>query len=136
MRCSRVGCGEFAVASFCFDGRAALVWLDPLDPGLGLGAGVLCARHADALTPPRGWHLQDRRTRAPRLWDDRPAAPSTTGRPRHARSARAVEAAPADALPLTDPPFRTSDEESEILDHLLDARTPLLSRAFAAVRDR
>ena len=77
MRCSRVGCGGHAVASFCFDGRAALVWLDPLDPDRGVGAGVLCARHADTLTPPRGWHLQDRRTRTPSLWVDRPTVTDT-----------------------------------------------------------
>jgi uncharacterized protein DUF3499 len=138
MRCSRVGCGGTAVASFCFDGRAALVWLDPLDPDHGVGAGVLCARHADALTPPRGWHLQDRRVPTPRLWDDRPAPPAPTPVPRatvaaaHAHTER--EAAPPRPSPL---PFdeTTPDARPTPVAALLDARTPLLARAFAGVRD-
>jgi hypothetical protein len=135
MRCSRVGCGGTAVASFCFDGRAALVWLDPLDPDHGVGAGVLCARHADALTPPRGWHLQDRRVPTPRLWDDRPPPPA---RAPHARAASTL--AHADAVtdePLPSPlPFdEAPDARPTPLAALLDARTPLLARAFAAVRD-
>ena len=152
MRCSRVGCGGHAVASFCFDGRAALVWLDPLDPERGVGAGVLCARHADTLTPPRGWHLQDRRTRTPSLWVDRPTVTDTPLPPRPTIVApeRNLEpdVVPARVLvPHTDPlPFpaevavsaapaeprylATADPSN--LDELLDARSPLLARAFAA----
>jgi hypothetical protein len=136
MRCSRVGCGGYAVASFCFDGRAALVWLDPLDPERGMGAGVLCARHADALTPPRGWHLQDRRARAPRLWDDRPrpaAPPRPVNSPTHGPAVTRVFPPPTDPLPFDD----STDTESRPIadvDDFLDARTPLLARAFAAAR--
>jgi hypothetical protein len=145
MRCSRVGCGADAVATFCFDGRAALVWLDPLDPARGLGAGVLCARHADALTPPRGWHLQDRRVRAPRLWDDRPSpAPAPTRPPLRvvrADDERPVPPAP-DGLPFSDAPARSAvpdelDEEEPVgreaspdIEEMLAARSPLLVRAF------
>jgi hypothetical protein len=146
MRCSRVGCSGHAVASFCFDGRAALVWLDPLDPERGVGAGVLCARHADTLTPPRGWHLQDRRTRTPRLWVDRPAgtpaAPNTlpvateavlATRDRSGEAAAARVGAPhADPLPFeTEPAPRPVAKPADVAD-LLDARSPLLARAFAA----
>jgi Protein of unknown function (DUF3499) len=136
MRCSRVGCGGNAVASFCFDGRAALVWLDPLDPDHGVGAGVLCARHADALTPPRGWHLQDRRVPTPRLWDDRPPLPEPVRQP---RAVAAVAAAHVDTDVETPPPLPFDETQPEArptpLATLLDARTPLLARAFAAVRD-
>jgi hypothetical protein len=136
MRCSRVGCGGNAVASFCFDGRAALVWLDPLDPDHGVGAGVLCARHADTLTPPRGWHLQDRRVPTPRLWDDRPALPVPAP---HARSEVAASHAgtAADVPPPPPLPFDETPPEPHPtpLAALLEARTPLLARAFAAVRD-
>lgn len=49
------------------------MWLDSspaLDPVL---AGSLCRRHADALTVPRGWRIEDRREAVPRLFrvDDR-----------------------------------------------------------------
>jgi hypothetical protein len=133
MRCSRVGCGGAAVASFCFDGRAALVWLDPLDPDNGVGAGVLCARHADALTPPRGWHLQDRRVPTPRLWDDRPAPPEPARQPRAAIVGVHVEAeSETPPLPFDETP---PDARPTPVAALLDARTPLLARAFAGVRD-
>jgi hypothetical protein len=148
MRCSRVGCSGNAVASFCFDGRAALVWLDPLDPERGVGAGVLCARHADTLTPPRGWHLQDRRTRNPRLWVDRPAAGTSIPAPKeHAVAAPATNgdaiaaraaAPPADPLPFEtatrrdpEPRYPTATEPANV-DDLLDARSPMLARAFAS----
>jgi hypothetical protein len=141
MRCSRIGCGAVAVATFCFDSRATLVWIDALDPDRGTGAGVLCVQHADALTPPRGWHLQDRRTGRPRLWEDRPAVPSGARRASSTGQATAAETDPpespapgveAEPLPFDDsPPPRRGD-----LDDLLEARTPLLARAFAGVRPR
>jgi hypothetical protein len=126
---------------FCFDGRAALVWLDPLEPDHGTGAGVLCARHADALTPPRGWHLQDRRVPMPRLWDERPALPSRPGADANGAARRraplreqhaAGDAADVEPLPFDSPP---TSVPATPLAELLDARSPLLARAFAAARD-
>ena len=80
--CSRVDCSEPAVAVFGFDAIAALVWIDPYE-GRAKGAGMLCAHHADTITPLRGWTLVDRRTPAPRLWAERPRAaperPSASG---------------------------------------------------------
>src|SRR5262249_1724701 len=125
---------------FCFDGRAALVWLDPLDPARGTGAGVLCAHHADTLTPPRGWHLQDRRVASPRLWDDRPHPAPAPPRPRPQRAGRPALAGAvalhaneprADTLPLEREPLPSPTPVAE----LLDARTPLLARAFGSVRE-
>lgn len=49
------------------DHDALLVWVDAnpsVDPAR---AGSLCRRHADALTAPRGWTLDDRRDPVPRL---------------------------------------------------------------------
>jgi hypothetical protein len=140
MRCSRIGCGAVAVATFCFDARATLVWVDALDPDRGTGAGVLCVDHADALTPPRGWYLQDRRTGRPRLWEERPAVARDTRRPRSPLRTAAGTDPPeppapgreAEPLPFDDaPPPRSAD-----LDHLLEARSPLLARAFAGARRR
>ena len=128
------------------------MWLDPLEPDRGVGAGVLCARHADTLTPPRGWHLQDRRTRTPSLWVDRPTVTDTPLPPRPTVVAPPripePDVAPARVLaPPTDPlPFPTEIAASAApaeprhlatadpsnLDELLDARSPLLARAFAA----
>jgi hypothetical protein len=133
--CSRVGCGDPAVAVLGFDAAAALVWLDPFD-GKTKGAGRLCAAHADSLTPLRGWNLVDRRVRAPRLWAERP--PVVTPAP---SAPRRVRRQPLHHAEGTEPlPFgAVADSPSEPalgseLDQLLDARTPLLARAFQPSR--
>ena len=84
-QCARPGCSLAASATFTFDAAEQTVWLDvPVDDGAR--AGELCERHVQALTPPQGWRLDDRRGK---------------------REAAAHE-----------------------LAHTLDARSPLLSRAF------
>jgi hypothetical protein len=124
-----------------FDAHATLVWLDPDTDEPGATA-LLCARHAESLVPPRGWNVQDRRTNAPRLF--RPAgvagrAPRPPDR-RGASSDRrdmtelpfgAPQPAPATR---TVPPATASPEDE--LERYLDARTPLLARAFQGVRPR
>ena len=133
----------------------------------GRGAGVLCAAHADRLSPPRGWTLLDRRAAESRLWLGRagPTTPATaaasrTGapRPHRARPASPVdspEPAPEPAVPaavrttatrapvvatiVTVPDAdRTAwsphDRPGADFERVLDARTPLLARAFEAVR--
>ena len=152
VRCSRIECGEPAAAQFAFDAMASLVWLDPVDD-IAVHAGYLCADHAEALTAPLHWTLQDRRARAPRLWADRPAGSTRpVSVPRTARRARKC-APSASALPELPPslPFSLPanveavvDEDAPRwsmrnwpdpeLDRLLDARTPLLARAFQAAR--
>jgi hypothetical protein len=140
MRCSRIGCAGEAVATFCFDARATLVWIDTLDPRRGTGAGVLCVAHADALTPPRGWHLQDRRTGRPRLWEDRPPAPRVARRarsPHTTTAARPQQVVPEPGVEVEPLPFGAAHPARDgDLDDLLDARSPLLARAFAGVRER
>jgi hypothetical protein len=158
--CSRVDCNEPAVAVFGFDAAAALVWLDPYE-GRVRGAGMLCARHADTITPLRGWTLVDRRARAPRLWAERPriAAPARARARRARRPFHGVGETAADADPL---PFaeRTTSADALVaevndsedtraaavesppvterreLDELLTARSPLLARAFQSARPR
>jgi hypothetical protein len=156
--CSRVDCAEPAVAVFGFDAGAALVWLDPFD-GRAKGAGMLCAEHADTLTPLRGWTLRDRRVRAPRLWADRPRittpasrsgtdpARPATRRPRApsvpARSRRPfhrpeqTDPLPFDGQPVAETvDVTTHFDDAADFERLLDARSPLLTRAFQAARTR
>jgi hypothetical protein len=59
-QCARFGCSAVAAATFTFDSSARTVWLDTPAPGAAR-AGELCNRHAQSLTPPRGWQLEDRR---------------------------------------------------------------------------
>jgi hypothetical protein len=156
--CSRLGCDEPAVAVFAFDARQCLVWLDPLDAG---GAGVLCATHADRMSPPHGWNLLDRREAEARLWIGRTAATDPTiptrRRTRDAKHGGAV--APGPSLPFDAPaaaaaatrapakvaaPARAAEDERRPwspqnrpgpeFDRVIDARTPLLARAFDAAR--
>jgi hypothetical protein len=146
--CSRLGCSEPAVAVFAFDARECLVWLDPLS-GPARGAGVLCEVHADRLSPPRGWNLLDRRAAESRLWTGR--APVTTSwtaphGSRRSRSTRARPCAPSGTpLPFDAPespldpapepaPWSPHARPGPDFDHVLDARTPLLARAFEAAR--
>jgi hypothetical protein len=64
------------------DHDSLLVWVDS-DPAVDPArAGSLCRRHADALTPPRGWTLDDRRDPVPRLLrvPENPTPPDLTPR--------------------------------------------------------
>jgi hypothetical protein len=154
--CSRLGCNEPAVAMFAFDARESLVWLDPIDTP-GRGAGLLCLQHADRLSPPRGWTLLDRRGAESRLWLGPPASATASegrtprreaparSRPRTAPGPRlpfdAVEPATAAAVttitPVAEPdraPWSPHDRPGVDFERVLDARTPLLARAFEAVR--
>jgi hypothetical protein len=58
--CARPGCGAPATAVLTFQYSTRTVWL--LDQGdLDPAAIDLCTRHADRLSPPRGWTSHDRR---------------------------------------------------------------------------
>jgi hypothetical protein len=149
---------------FAFDALESLVWLDPITTP-GRGAGVLCERHADRLSPPRGWNLLDRRGPEFRLWTGRVAsAPANAARaPRRDRSPRRSgtesprsrpRATPGPLLPFDAVPTPTPVPEPAVVaaaadaprswsphdrpgpefDHVLDARTPLLARAFDSAR--
>ena len=101
--CARPGCGAAADATLRFQSTRREAWLVDLDDEAARTHGDLCARHADTLVLPRGWALHDDRGRAAR------PAPVDPG-----------PAAPEEKVPQ--PP----DE----LAAVLDARTPLLQRAF------
>jgi hypothetical protein len=109
-QCARPGCSAVATTTFTFDSTRCTVWLDALSD-VGARAGDLCDRHSRHLAPPQGWRLEDRRTPAVAL------APAATA-----------------ARPPTgwEPRFDPADD----LDGLLDARSPLLGRAFGNVRAR
>jgi hypothetical protein len=62
--CARPGCGTSASATFGYDYAARTVWLDDLALDSHPAVYDVCARHADALSVPNGWHLVDRRAQA------------------------------------------------------------------------
>jgi Protein of unknown function (DUF3499) len=169
--CSRLGCDESAVAVFAFDARECLVWLDPISTQ-GRGAGVLCERHADRMSPPRGWNLLDRRGAEFRMWtgSGAAAAPPTTPRAtRRERTPRRAGTEPVRSRPRAQPgpllpfdappapvPVQVPAPEPVVsavatapdaprswspharpgpeFEHVLDARTPMLARAFDSAR--
>lgn len=63
--CARPGCGENAAATFTYDYRARTTWLDHLAREAHPMSYDLCKVHADALSVPRGWRLEDRRDTTP-----------------------------------------------------------------------
>ncbi|HTK15781.1 MAG TPA: DUF3499 family protein [Acidimicrobiia bacterium] len=153
--CARAGCGATATATLRFQPTLRQAWLVDLDESAARTQGDLCRRHAAALVLPRGWELHDQRASGPRLVEDASTgngSPARRVRVRRRAAQRAPEPAP-DRLPGFEPvvvsngndeatakravpaQFGANDgDESEVddeaLNTILDARTPLLQRAF------
>lgn len=63
--CSRPGCADTATATLSYAYPKRAVWIDHLTPERDPANHDLCARHADRLSVPRGWRLEDRRVVRP-----------------------------------------------------------------------
>ncbi|MEM7272621.1 MAG: hypothetical protein AAF547_06025 [Actinomycetota bacterium] len=59
--CGRPGCGLESTATLQIDAPSTTVSL--VDPRISRDGVPLCARHADATTPPMGWTMNDLRSR-------------------------------------------------------------------------
>lgn len=160
--CARPGCGTPAAATLRFQPTRREAWLVDLDRASPRTEGDLCARHAAALTLPRGWELHDQRTHKSPA--DDAAAPPARSRTRERPSVRTarrrrvprpdvalpgLEPETADAAPTPEPEPAVSDADAgaepvtgpdplvgpalEELADTLDAQTPLLRRAFQNV---
>jgi hypothetical protein len=161
LQCERPACAEPATVTYGFDAAGGVAWLEPLRDE-GSSQGRLCRRHADAMVVPRGWWLDDRRDaqhlfeRPAPVGTERPARTRRPWRPRRRspdlglasvpmeNEAPDAEAAPAAPSPAADlavvdgtggvpwtPVFVVGDD----LDGVLNATSPLLSRAFGRVKD-
>lgn len=60
-QCSRTGCAAPATATLQYQYGQALVWLQDLSAERNPHDYDLCDRHADRLSVPNGWRLDDRR---------------------------------------------------------------------------
>lgn len=91
--CGRPGCGKESTATLQIDAPSETVSL--VDPRISRDGVPLCARHADATTPPMGWTMNDLRSRSRTLAavPDEGAVPTST--PPRVRPERAK---------LSDPP--------------------------------
>lgn len=107
------------------------MWIDDLGDHKPAAACCLCRRHADTLTPPRNWELHDLRAKAESSVDLR-AADTTTVVTLPSEPAPAAEPAPvaAEAAAAWSPRLFASVDTGSVLD----ATSPLLSRAFHGVR--
>lgn len=64
-QCARPGCSAVASATLVYDYKSRCSWLDPLAAEAHPMAYDLCHDHAEAMTVPRGWRLEDRRDLRP-----------------------------------------------------------------------
>lgn len=60
-QCSRTGCAAPAHATLTYQYGRSLVWLDDLTAERDPHGYDLCRRHAERLSVPNGWRLEDRR---------------------------------------------------------------------------
>jgi uncharacterized protein DUF3499 len=128
--CARPGCGEPAVATLRFQPTQRAAWLIDVDQAVAHTERDLCARHATSLVLPRGWQLHDARAGA--VGDD-VATPDVPALRRPGLRARRFDLAPVPE-PVVAPEQAEEPEQPQVvgaaLRNVLDARTPLLRRAF------
>ena len=120
--CTRPGCSTPAAATMRFRPTARVAWLYDLDHSGVRTEADLCARHAVALSLPRGWVLHDQRGTG--------TAPPSAGAWRRVAS---VPVTPTAHPAARDAAIVTNDDTADELAETLDARTPLLQRAFRNV---
>lgn len=91
--CERPGCAAPAEVSYGIDNSALLVWVDNRPIPERELAGRLCRRHADAISVPRGWTIDDRRQAVPQLFRqaDMPQAKPVKKEKRAAKIVASVE---------------------------------------------
>ncbi len=88
--------------AYGFDSAQSVVWLEAVDPDRidEVRGGMVCRRHGDSMSAPRGWSLDDRRETRPTLFgppdmspgSSIPATPDTRRTaPRTKRAARSVD---------------------------------------------
>jgi hypothetical protein len=59
--CARPGCTQPACATLTYDYRGRAAWIDRLAVEAHPMNHDLCERHAEGLSVPLGWRLEDRR---------------------------------------------------------------------------
>lgn len=161
--CERPGCSENAALAYGMRTEDLVFWIDVLGGATAPESGVLCQRHGDSMTVPRGWTLDDLRDPDLHLFrpPPRPDGPATRRNRARRKSGddtgqlelngldvREEDHAAGDA-PEDDPSAAPSEvelspsdaldwkpafDDGDDLDGLLAARSPLLSRAFRGER--
>jgi hypothetical protein len=146
--CARSDCSAPAAAILTYDREAQTAYLFTVDDPTTRTPGDLCERHLRRLVLPRSWCLDDRReigadadaTKPARLkgavrdrsrkkWAE--AGPSLFETPASDVAAPVAPAEPATTESVAaEPAWMPRFEPDNDLDGVLDAKTPLLRRAF------
>jgi hypothetical protein len=133
--------------TYGFDALNLMVWIDTYDRAIAGRAGVLCRRHADAMVVPLGWMLDDRREPIPRLFKAPAPTVTTATRQRRSPNHQHIDAEQLElgaevvvVLDMVDVddeaiepevlPWKPTFDQTDNLNGLLEARGPLLARAF------
>lgn len=95
--CERPGCSESGAAVYGMVPEHLLFWIAPISGTATDDQNVLCLRHADAMSVPRGWTLDDRREEIPRLFKPRPVPREERPATRRKRAVR-TDAESVDAV--------------------------------------
>ena len=162
--CERPGCSDVAALAYGMRTEDLVFWLDVLGESAPAVSGVLCQRHGDSMTVPRGWTLDDLRDPDLHLFrppprPDGPATPRTRSRRRSSDDTGQLAlrgladddtpddlttpedlVTPDDHVDEAEPPrsgaldWKPAFDDGDDLDGLLAARSPLLSRAFRGER--
>ena len=66
-KCARPGCSQSATATLTYQYAAQAAWLERLSTESHPMTHDLCEAHADRLSVPQGWRLEDRRVVSPIL---------------------------------------------------------------------
>ena len=102
--CGRPGCGKESTATLQIDAPSTTVSL--VDPRISRDGVPLCARHADATTPPLGWTMNDLRSRN-----------------------RALAAVPDEGSAPTSTPPRVRPDSEELAGRRMSRRQSIAERA-------
>lgn len=102
--CGRPGCGQESTTTLQIDAPSTTVSL--VDPRISRDGVPLCARHADATTPPLGWTMNDLRSRN-----------------------RALAAVPDEGVAPTSTPPRVRPETDDQSGRRMSRRQSILDRA-------
>jgi hypothetical protein len=122
------------MVAYGFDPGRCVAWLEPFDAARPV-QGRLCRRHADTMAVPKGWWLEDRRSEE-QLFSPPPPTDARARRAFHSLKQQSVHAEPLPEpnddgdTPTWMPAFVAGDD----LDGVLNATSPLLSRAFGRVK--
>jgi hypothetical protein len=140
--CARPGCGELATTTLRFQPTRREAWLIDVEEDAPRTSGDLCDRHAVALELPRGWQLHDHRIARGEVTLVVVGEATVEAEPEIEIEIE-IEPEPeaviielgtdAAAASIPEDDDEAVEEVVEELAEVLDARTPLLQRAFGNV---